>query len=48
MARPACERVDCIRVGNRPVESCTPVSAAFRSSFRGARVVNVHIELLSK
>jgi hypothetical protein len=44
MSQPACERVDCVRVGNRPVENCTPVSAAFRRSFRGARVVNVHID----
>jgi hypothetical protein len=44
MTQPACERIDCMAVGNRPVENCTPVSAAFRRSFRGARVENLHID----
>ena len=43
MAQPACERMDCMRPGNRPVESCTPPSAALRRSFRGARVEDVAI-----
>ena len=43
MAQPACERMDCTRVGNRPIENCTPPSRAFRQSFRGARVVEVAI-----
>jgi hypothetical protein len=44
MSQPACERVNCIRVGNRTIENCTPVSAAFRKSFRDARVEEVAIE----
>ena len=44
MTQPACEQVDCIRVGGQRVEHCTPVSAAFRRSFRGARVQNVHVD----
>jgi len=44
MTQPACERMECMRPGNRPVENCTPVSPAFRRSFRGARVQNLHID----
>jgi hypothetical protein len=44
MTQPACEQMECMRVGNRPVENCTPVSPAFRRSFRGARVENLHID----
>jgi hypothetical protein len=44
MAQPACERVDCRRVGGRKVESCTPVSAAFRNSFRDARIEEVAVD----
>jgi hypothetical protein len=44
MTQPACERIECMRVGNQPVENCTPVSPAFRRSFRGARVENLHID----
>ena len=44
MTQPACERIECMRPGNRPVENCTPVSEAFRNSFRGARVENVHVD----
>lgn len=44
MAQPACERENCVRVGNRKVENCTPVSAAFRRSFRDSRVEEVAIE----
>jgi hypothetical protein len=44
MSQPACERVDCMAVGNRPVQNCTPVSAAFRRSFQNARVEEVAIE----
>jgi hypothetical protein len=44
MAQPACERENCVRVGNRKVENCTPVSAAFRKSFRDARVEDVAIK----
>ena len=44
MAQPACERMDCMRVGNRPIENCTPPSRAFRKSFRGARVEEVVIQ----
>lgn len=44
MSQPACERIDCVRVGNRPVENCTPVTPAFRRSFRGAQVVNLHVD----
>lgn len=44
MAQPACERMDCMRVGNRPIENCTPPSRAFRKSFRGARVEEVAIQ----
>jgi hypothetical protein len=43
MVQPACQRMDCIRVGNRPIENCTPPSQAFRTSFRGARVEAVEI-----
>jgi hypothetical protein len=35
--------MDCMRVGNRPIENCTPPSRAFRKSFRGARVEEVAI-----
>jgi hypothetical protein len=38
MAQPACERLDCMRVGKTRVENCTPPSRVFRRSFRGARV----------
>ena len=44
MVQPACERLDCMRVGNRPIENCTPPSRAFRNSFRGARVEEVAIQ----
>jgi hypothetical protein len=44
MVQPACERLDCMRVGNRPVENCRPPSRAFRQSFRGARVEEIAIE----
>ena len=44
MVQPACERLNCMRVGNRPIENCTPPSRAFRSSFRGARVEEVAIQ----
>jgi hypothetical protein len=43
MVQPACERLGCVRVGNRPIENCTPPSQTFRRSFRGARVVEVAI-----
>lgn len=44
MVQPACERMECIRVGNRPIENCTPPSPAFRRSFKGARVEAVAID----
>jgi hypothetical protein len=44
MVQPACERLDCVRVGHRPIENCTPPSRAFRRSFRGARVEEVAIQ----
>ena len=44
MAQPACERENCVRAGNRKLENCTPPSAAFRRSFRQARVEEVAIE----
>jgi hypothetical protein len=43
MAQPACERMGCARVGNRPIPNCTRPSPAFRKSFRGARVERVAI-----
>lgn len=44
MVQPACERMECMRVGHRPIENCTPPSRAFRKSFRGARVEEVAIQ----
>jgi hypothetical protein len=44
MTQPACERVECMRVGNQPVENCTPVSPAFRRSFRAAEVTNLRVD----
>jgi hypothetical protein len=44
MVQPACERLDCMRIGQRPIENCTPPSRAFRRSFRGARVEEVAIQ----
>lgn len=44
MSQPACERTDCVRVGNRTVENCTPVTPTFRRSFRDAHVVNLRVD----
>jgi hypothetical protein len=44
MAQPACERENCVRVGNRKIENCTPPSPAFRKSFSDARVEDVAID----
>ena len=41
MTQPACERASCVRVGPESVRHCKPPSAAFRLSFRGARVDDV-------
>ena len=41
MTQPACERESCVRVGPKPVPDCKLPSAAFRLSFRGARVEDV-------
>ncbi len=38
MGQPACERMGCERVGNRPIKNCTPPSAEYRESFAGATV----------
>jgi hypothetical protein len=44
MAQPACERIDCRRVNGMKVENCTPASAAFRNSFRDARVEDAAVK----
>jgi hypothetical protein len=41
MTQPACERESCVRVGPKPVPNCKLPSAAFRLSFRRARVEDV-------
>lgn len=41
MSQPACERLHCVRVGPRPIPSCTPPSPEFRLSFLRARVEDV-------
>jgi hypothetical protein len=41
MTQPACERESCVRVGPKPVPDCKLPSAAFRLSFRRARVEDV-------
>jgi hypothetical protein len=44
MTQPACEREGCERVGNRKIENCRPPPAAFRQSFRDARVEDVVVK----
>ena len=44
MGQPACERMDCERVGNWPIKNCTPVSAGFRESFADVTVERVVID----
>jgi hypothetical protein len=44
MTQPGCERINCERVGGRPIANCTPPSLAFRSSFADATVEVVAIE----
>ena len=44
MTQPACERASCVRVGPKPVPDCRLPSAAFRLSFRRARVEDVVIQ----
>lgn len=44
MTQPACERESCVRVGPKPVPHCKLPSAAFRLSFRGARVEDVVVD----
>jgi hypothetical protein len=41
MTQPACELESCVRVGPKPVPDCKLPSAAFRLSFRRARVEDV-------
>jgi hypothetical protein len=44
MTQPGCERINCERVGGRPIANCTPPSLAFRRSFADATVEVVAIE----
>ena len=44
MGQPVCERISCERVGNVPIENCTPLSAAFMSSFADATVQEVAVK----
>jgi hypothetical protein len=43
MGQPACERVECERVGGIAIENCTPVSPAVQRSFAGAVVQDIVI-----
>jgi hypothetical protein len=44
MGQPVCERISCERVGNVPIENCTPLSAAFVSSFADATVQEIAVK----
>jgi hypothetical protein len=44
MSQPVCERIACERVGDVPIKSCTPPSAAFRRSFEDATVEDIAIK----
>jgi hypothetical protein len=44
MTQPACELESCVRVGPKPVPDCKLPSAAFRLSFRRARVEDVVVD----
>jgi hypothetical protein len=43
MSQPACERISCTHMGDRPIPDCKPPSPAFRASFRYATVEEVVI-----
>ena len=43
LGQPACERANCERVPNEPIENCAPPSAEFRESFADATVERVAI-----
>jgi hypothetical protein len=44
MTQPGCERINCERVGGRPIENCTRPSWQFRKSFADATVVAIVIK----
>jgi hypothetical protein len=44
MGQPLCERIGCERVGNVPIKNCTPLSAAFMSSFADATVQKIAVK----
>jgi hypothetical protein len=44
MVQPACERMSCTRLATGPIPNCTRPSAAFRRSFRGARVEEIALQ----
>ncbi len=43
MTQPGCERINCERVGGRPIENCTRPSREFRQSFADASVTAIAI-----
>jgi hypothetical protein len=43
MGQPLCQRINCERVGGRPIANCTPVSSEVQRSFAGAVVRGIVI-----